>query len=258
MKKLITTFILGFVILLPLQPGLTTSVNASIEDDLITILEEELTLINKDITDIKKDVQEIKKMLKSLMKRKKPSIVTVSIDDDPFIGDRNAPVTLIEFSDYQCAFCGGFAKTILPSLKDEYIDKGKLKYVFRDFPLNIHKEAPKASEAAQCALDQGKYWEMHDAIFENQENMDIEDLKEYAGELGLDMDTFNSCLDNGKYTEEVSNDIKDGQKIGIKGTPSFIIGKSTPEGMIKGQLFVGSIPYAVFKTIIEANLKVKK
>lgn len=171
--------------------------------------------------------------------------VTVSVDDDPVLGDQNAPVTIIEFSDFECPFCKRFFSNTLPQLTREYIDTGKVKLVYRDFPLSFHPNAQKAAEAGECADDQGKFWEMHDKIFENQQAIGIADLKSYAASLGLDTSEFNSCLDSGKHVKEIQKDISDGSKYGASGTPTFFI---------NGIKLVGAQPFSAFQQIIESEL----
>jgi protein-disulfide isomerase len=170
--------------------------------------------------------------------------VEVSEDDDPVLGDANAPVTIIEFSDYECPFCTRFWSQTLPQIKTNYIDTGQVKLVYRDFPLGFHANAQKAAEAAECAEDQGKYWEMHDKLFETGA-LDVSSLKQHAADLGLDSSQFDSCLDTGKYTSEVQKDIQDGAAAGVSGTPSFFI---------NGVKVVGAQPYAAFQQIIDSQL----
>lgn len=171
--------------------------------------------------------------------------VDVSADDDAFLGDADAPVTIIEFSDYECPFCGRFYSQTLPQLKTEYIDTGKVKLVYRDFPLSFHPKAQKAAEAAECAGDQDRYFDFHDKIFENQGSIGVSDLKKYAGDLGLDQGEFDDCLDSGKFEQEVKDDVAAGVAAGLSGTPSFLI---------NGQKLVGAQPFAAFKAIIDAEL----
>ena len=178
-----------------------------------------------------------------------PSRFDVSADDDAVLGDSDAPVTIIEFSDYECPFCARFWSQTLPALKSEYIDTGKAKLVYRDLPLPFHANAQKAAEAAECAGDQDKYWDMHDKIFENQA-IEISDLKGYAGDLGLDTAEFNSCLDSGKHEDEVNKDYSDASKVGASGTPTFFIGNDE-NGYVK---IVGAQPFAVFQQVIDAEL----
>lgn len=186
--------------------------------------------------------------------QEEPSFIRVegvSADDDPFQGAPDAPVTIIEFSDFQCPFCGRFFENTLPEIKRNYIDTGKVKFVYRDFPLeNIHPSANKAAEAANCASDQGKFWEYHDLLFANQPvwaagNATVE-FKKYASTLGLDEVEFSQCLDSGKYTEEILKDLQDGLDAGVNGTPTLFI---------NGVKVVGARSYDTFKEVIDAELK---
>ena len=165
------------------------------------------------------------------------------VDDDTIKGNNNAKVTIVSFEDYQCPFC----ERVQPALKQiekEYGDK--VRFVFRDFPLrNIHPQAQIASEAAECAGEQNKYWEYHDVLFGNQQALDAASLKKYAADLKLDTNKFNECLDSGKMQAEVDKDLNDGSALGVTGTPTFFI---------NGQKLVGAQPYSEFKRIIDAEL----
>jgi len=172
------------------------------------------------------------------------------LDDDAFLGDDNAPVTIVEFTDYQCPFCSRHFTNTYPTLKSKYINNGQVKYVIRDFPLSFHQEAQKASEATECAREQGKFFEMHDAIFQNQQSMGIALYKQKAADFGLNTQQFNSCLDSGKFEQEVKADFAAGQQAGVSGTPSFFIGKSNGNG----QKVVGAQPLAVFEQTINLYL----
>lgn len=175
-------------------------------------------------------------------------------DDDPVLGKDDAPVTLIEFVDYQCPFCKRFFDQTFSQLKTEYVDTGKVKIVMRDFPLSFHQNAQKASETTECAEEGGKFWKMHDLLFQKQDewasSSTANDLfKQYAASLGLGK-TFDSCLDTGKYAQEVQKDLSDGTTAGINGTPGFwVIGKDG-----KGQQISGAVPFSNFKTVIDSLL----
>jgi len=178
--------------------------------------------------------------------------VQVSVDDDPVVGDAKAPVTIIEFSDFQCPFCERFFTQTLPGLKSKYIDTGKVKLVYRDFPLSFHDNADEGALAAECAED--KYFEMHDKIFEGQGDwVGLPDpksvFKGYANELGLD--GWESCYDSGKYKSEISKDTADGIAAGVSGTPTFFIGNDK-DGYVR---LVGAQPLSAFEAAIEAELK---
>jgi len=175
-----------------------------------------------------------------------PSRTLPGADDDPSIGSPDAPVTIIEFSDFQCPFCARFSLDTLPQLKENYISKGKVRMVFRDFPLGFHAQALPAAEAAECADEQGKFWEMHDKIFQNQGSLGTSSYKQWAKDLGLDSAKFDACLDSGKYANEVNKDLQDGQSAGVSGTPTFFI---------NGKEVVGAQPFSVFQQVIDAELK---
>jgi protein-disulfide isomerase len=188
-------------------------------------------------------------------------IIDSVIDNDPRIGSNNAPVVIIEFSDFQCQYCRAFYTQTFQALKTNYIDKGKVQLVYRDFPLSsLHPAAQKSAEAAECAHEQGKFLEMHNKIFDEQNkisggalvgvNYGVEDLKKWAAEIGLDTARFNQCLDSGKYADEVQKDFQDGVNLGVQGTPTFYIAKRGQ----RGTLIVGARPYEVFQQEIDRLL----
>ena len=167
------------------------------------------------------------------------------IDDDSVQGNPDATVTIVEFSDYECPFCARFYNDAYQQIKTEYIDTGKVKMVFRDFPLNFHPQAQKAAEAAECAGEQGKYYEMHDKLFEQGVSGGVDSFKQYAKDIGLDSTKFDECLDSDQMKKEVQQDMSDGQKAGVQGTPAFFI---------NGEMVSGAQPFSVFQEIIESKL----
>lgn len=176
-------------------------------------------------------------------------------DDDPFFGDANAPVTIVEFSDFQCPYCSRFVTNTLSLIEENYIKTGKVRLVYRDFPLDIHPQSTLAAESAECANEQGKFREMHDMLFSEQSqwsgNPDAEKLmKDYAKKIGLDTKKFNTCVSNQTYASEIRKDLVDGATVGVNGTPGFFI---------NGKELSGAMPYElVFKPILEAELAGKK
>ena len=166
-------------------------------------------------------------------------------DDDPFLGKEDDPVVIIEWSDYECPFCERFFSQTLPQIKEKYIKTGKVKLVYRDFPLDIHPEATPAALAANCAGKQDKYFEFHDKIFENQQSMGSTSYKKWAQEVGVDVSAWEKCTKDPQQLQEVTKDLSDGAQAGIRGTPGFII---------NGQLVSGAQPFSVFEQIIEAEL----
>ncbi len=187
--------------------------------------------------------------------------VTLSVAGEPYKGKKDAKLTLVEFSDYQCPYCSRHVQNTFPLLDKEYIRTGKLKYVFRDFPIErIHPQAQKAHEAANCAGRQDKYWEIHHIFFKNQKSLPVARLKNFAKSLGLDMGKFNKCLDGGEEAAEVREDKADGRKAYVRGTPTFFLGYTAPDGgKIKSvRRIVGAQPYSRFKAAIDSLLAKKK
>jgi len=184
-----------------------------------------------------------------------PSVIQVSLDDDPFKGDPNAPITIVEFSDFQCPFCSRFVDQTLSSLVESYIDTGKVKFVYRDLPLeSIHPNAKPTHIAAECADEQGKFWDYHDILFENQtewSRLSPDDLSsklnDYATTLELNTVMFESCLSSQKIADEVDADISDARKYGATGTPTFFIGNEK-DGFVK---LAGAQPFTSFKGVID-------
>ena len=179
----------------------------------------------------------------------------ISMDDDPIRGDPNAKITIIEFSDFQCPFCAKFHSDTLPLLMQNYINTGKAKLVYRDFPIeSIHPNAVPAAHASECADDQGKFWEMHDMIFENQRNWQnleilesVDVFKKYALDIGMDGDEFDSCMSTVKHIDEIRKDLEDGQAYGVTGTPGFFVGNEET-GFTK---IIGAQPFSSFQKVIE-------
>jgi protein-disulfide isomerase len=161
----------------------------------------------------------------------------------PAKGPASAPVTIVEFSDFQCPFCSRLTPTIA-EVEKKYGDKVRL--VFRQFPLSFHQNAEKAAEASLCALDQGKFWEMHDAMFANQNALEVPQLKAKAAELGMNADTFNKCVDSGAKAAAVQADQKAGSAAGVSGTPAMFV---------NGRFINGAVPLEQITTVIDDELR---
>lgn len=168
------------------------------------------------------------------------------LPDDAGQGSSDAPILMIEFSDFQCPFCKRFFDETYPQLKKDYIDTGKVRFIFRHVPLDFHEFAAQAALAAECADDQKKFWEYHDVLFNNQNALDVENLKKYAAELKLDEKKFDDCLNAAKHAKRVASDMTYATSVGISGTPSFII---------NGFVVSGAQPYDVFKAVLDAELR---
>ncbi|HET7291289.1 MAG TPA: thioredoxin domain-containing protein [Vicinamibacteria bacterium] len=172
-----------------------------------------------------------------------PPRVAVEVADAPTKGSAGAPVTIVEFSDFECPFCVR-ARATLKRIAEVYGDK--VRIAFRDYPLPNHAKAPKAAEAADCAGDQGKFWEMHDKLFGASPKLDVADLKRYAGELGLDAAGFDACLDDGRHAASVKADVEAGAGYGVSATPAFFI---------NGRLLSGAQPFERFAEVIDDELQ---
>jgi protein-disulfide isomerase len=172
----------------------------------------------------------------------KPAAGVSVAGEEPFLGGKGAKLTILEYSDFQCPFCSRVVPTV-QQIADTYGDQ--VKIVFRNFPLSFHQFAQKAAEASECANSQGKFWEMHDKMFANQNALTIENLKSYAGQIGLDQAKFDACLDNGDMKSVVDKEFQEGTASGVQGTPAFLIG---------GELMSGALPFDQFKTVIDKKL----
>jgi len=176
-------------------------------------------------------------------------------DDDAVLGKASAPITLIEFGDYQCPFCKRHFDMTLPTIKEEYIDTGKVKFVFRDFPLSFHPHAYLAAQASECAGEQDGFWKMHDMLYALQEDWTgvpdaFDAFVGYADDMGLDAEAFERCLENGDMENEVDDDADAANASGISGTPGFwILG---PDG--QSQSISGAYPYETFREAFDAML----
>src|SRR5438477_213392 len=228
---------------------------------------EELKAIRKDVDTLKtgqKDIQKTLQTVKDILMGKQPPLedVYVSVDGAMTLGEASAKVVMVEFSDYQCPFCGRHANETFAPLMDQYVKTGKVRYFFRNFPLeSIHPLAEKAAEAAECMGEQGKYWEGHERLFKNQQALDVKELPAHALVLGLDVPKFQQCLDGGKYTVKVKADIAEGTKLNVRGTPSFCFGVPDPKDpkRMKASKFIsGAVPMDQFKEALDALLNPPK
>ncbi len=181
-----------------------------------------------------------------------PDPSVLSSARDASLGSEKARVTIVEFSDFQCPFCRNFFTNTFSQLKKQYIDTGKVRLVFRHYPLSFHPAARPSALAAECAADQGKFWQFHDKVFAEQEKKGtgtitygVPELKTWAAQIGLNKATFDTCLDTEKYASKVDADSADGAKYGVSGTPSFFV---------NGKLLVGAQPLSDFQSLIDSEL----
>ena len=226
-------------------------------------LKQEVQTLRQGQEQIQKDLVEIKRLLQQGARAapgQQPFQPTDAVvGKSPTLGSADAPVTLIEFSDYQCPFCKRHATAVMPQLIKDYVDTGKIRFVMRENPIeNLHPRAMAASKAALCAGDQGKYWEMSAALFNDQKANTDEAFQKMAGDLGLDAADFTECLGSDKHMAQIKADQAESQKLGISGTPSFVLGLTDPKDPNKVHLtkFIrGAQPITAFAAAIDELLK---
>jgi protein-disulfide isomerase len=225
-----------------------------------------LRALRKDVEALRASQMEMQKNLqivKDILMGKQPPLENVFVNTAgaPSMGANDAKVTMVEFSDFQCPFCGRYANQTMAKVIDEYVKTGKVRYIFRNFPLEqIHPLALKAAEAADCANEQGKFWEAHDRFFQNQKTLDGKEWEAHALGLGLDAPKFQQCIDSGKFTQQVKADEAEGTMLAIKGTPTFFFGRTDGKngGKLKAvKLLSGAVPFEKFKEIIDVLLNPK-
>jgi protein-disulfide isomerase len=228
---------------------------------------DDLHHLRQDITAIKQAQEALRQeldALKPLLRARQPAAppppvqplaAVLTLGEAPVKGSHDAPLTLIEFSDYQCPFCRRQVESTLPALEQAYIATGQVRYVFHDFPLEaIHAQAFKAAEAAHCAGEQQQYWAMHDRLFAHQQALAPDKLAEYAQALGLEAAAFTRCLDSGTAAARIRTAITAGQQLGITGTPTLVLGVSDGNQVKAITMLRGAQPFSVLKAEIDKAL----
>jgi protein-disulfide isomerase len=181
---------------------------------------------------------------------------SVDVSGEPFKGSAGAKVALIVFSDYQCAYSAGFVRLGLPPLEADYLQAGKVRYVMRDLPLASHPQAFKAAEAAHCAGEQGKFWEMHDVLFRNQNTLSPAQFTMHAIGLKLKPVPFQLCLNTRRFAAGIEKDMAEARSAGISGTPTFLVGRVQPDGRVRVvKKLVGVEKYADLKAALDEVLR---
>ncbi len=224
----------------------------------------ELSAVRTDIRALQAEQQQIITRLDELKQLLQPNsqppapVTSVSVRGEMFRGDSAARVAIIEYADFECPYCGEYERKAFPQILSDYIETGKVKYFYRDLPLEMHARALPAARAARCAGEQGKFWEMHDSLFAKQNALSAPALVDRAQTLGLDKEKFTECQSSEKYTADIQKSISDAQKMGISGTPTFFLGVVGPDGDVTiEKRLQGAAPFDVFKTEIDALLASK-
>jgi len=180
-------------------------------------------------------------------------VVTVAIDTAPVLGSANAPLTLVEFSDFQCVFCKRFHDDVLPQLKREYIDKGLVRFVHKDLPLPFHAQAMPAALAARCSANQGGYWRFYESLFAKQSCLECQGVEGIAASSGLKKSNVVDCIKSDRFKAVVVADVKQAKALGISGTPTFVLGPSTAS-TVTGEVIEGVQPWPIFQKKIDSLL----
>ena len=176
--------------------------------------------------------------------------VRLNLRDSPVLGRQEAPLTMVEFTDYQCGFCKRFHVNTFPEIQKKYIDTGMMRFASRDLPLDFHKNAFGAANAARCAGEQGKFWNLRNVMINNAASLGIPAILGYAGEVKLDLAAFRPCLDTLRHKPQIEADLREAEAMGLDATPSFLLGWSTPAG-VDGKFLVGAHPLGTFERAIQ-------
>lgn len=244
--RYVTFAALPLMLLLPLSAQ--SSKKDSKKDTGIT--SDQADQILDELRQIRQLLQQQTQLLAEKNKPAAPSRAKLDLAGFQMLGSKDAPVTLVEFTDYQCPYCQRFHTMVFGDLKKNYIDTGKVRFYSRDLPLDqLHPNAIRAAQAARCAADQGQYWKMRDLMGSNPDKLDMDNLVADAGTLKMDTKAFRGCVESQKYKEAVQTDVLEAMKIGAEATPTFVLGKSTPQG-VDGELIVGAQPYSEFEKAI--------
>jgi protein-disulfide isomerase len=170
------------------------------------------------------------------------------------VGKEDAPLVLVEYTDYQCPFCQRFHNDTFAQIKSNYIDTGKVRFMSRDFPLSFHENAMRSAVAGRCAAEQGKYWELRHTMIVNASQLQADKIMGYAQNASIDVAKFKTCIDSDKYKTAIDKDIAEGTAAGVTGTPSFVLGR-VQNGKLEGVRLVGAMPYATFDAKIQELMK---
>lgn len=221
----------------------------------------EIEALRKEVEALKARQQQLESQLAQLLAAlgagREPQQVTISLARAPSRGRADARVTMVEFSDFQCPFCGRHFRETMPQIDRDYIQTGKVRYVFRDLPIeSLHPQAPKAHEAVHCAREQGKYWELWERFFSNPRDLSIDQLVAHAGSVGLDTAAFRQCVESGKHTSTIQRSLEEAARLGATGTPIIFFGLTEPgsETLTATTVIRGAYPYDRFKTTIDGLL----
>lgn len=237
-----------------LKPGVP-DVSPSIQQQIDELKEGQQRML-KELAEIKRLLQEKPGRVGYAAKPTTPNGIALNVHGEPFKGGSRARVAIMEYSDFDCSFCAKYTREIYPRIDEDYIKPGKIKYFFRDLPEPAQTNALVKACAARCAGEQGKFWEMHELLFAAQSAPVGQDPKSYAQALGLDLGKFSECLSSGRYSDSIRRSAVGAGRMGIFGTPTFLIGTLTEDGdfMRTTKVLPGADSYAAFKSILDELL----
>ena len=246
------------LLLLLALSGLCTVATSAESEQLLEKILAEIKALRNDQDKMKQELETLKKQASRPAQPPRESDLEnayLNLKSSPTLGNESTKLLMFEYSDYQCPYCARYASDVFPEINKKYIKTGKLRYIFRDFPLEqIHPKAKNAAEAAHCAGEQGRYWEMHDVLFANRSKLD--QVRKFASDLQLDQAAFESCIESDKYADSIQQDVEEGRKIGVRGTPSFVLAIEDDKGEIKGiRLMRGAKSFDAFQSEIEKLLE---
>src|SRR5450432_1782184 len=251
MKKLLVTTLMAalpLAWLLPLNAQVAThppADSAAAPDPGITRLQADQIL--NELRQIRQLLeQQAKAGAQAAPQPPKATRATLNMEGVPMLGSKDAPLTIVEYTDYQCPFCQRFHVTAFTDLKKNYIDTGKVRFYSRDLPLDFHPNAMRAAMAARCAAEQGQFWKLRDVMGANPDKLDMDHIAGFATDLKMDTKTLRACVESEKYKNVVQTDVLEAMKIGASGTPTFVIGKSTANG-VEGEVMEGAMPLSMFE-----------
>ena len=228
-----------------------------VKEELLT----QVTGLRKELAELRVEVKALDGKVPNLKvadnKPSRPAAIApkeIPLNDPYAMGDDSAKVIIIEFTDYQCPYCARHSKGVLPEIKKNFVDTGKIQYAIRDYPLGFHAEAKGAAISANCAGEQGKYWEMHDVLFDNPRNLSKDFYQQQVAKLDLNLEKFQTCVDNPASATAIDQSIADGSKYGVSGTPKSFIGVIKDNKIVNIKSISGAQGYNVFAAAIEERL----
>ncbi|EPI4954450.1 TPA: DsbA family protein [Vibrio parahaemolyticus] len=242
------------LVLLQFLTGCQSDDNDKLKSE-IESLKQEISQLTKEVGKIEDEVKEMKDLAFNPPKKEPPTLPNQpNFTEDgtlPLLGSKDAKIAIIEFSDFQCPYCKRFTDSAFKQIKENYIDTGKVQYIARDFPLSFHAKAMGAAIAATCSLHQNSYWPMRDMLFSNVKDLGDELYQKAATDLSLNLEEFNKCMKDQSIANKVEQDLTLGKSLGIRGTPSFLIGRVENDQLVEPQIVVGAQRYAVFESLLE-------